>query len=323
MQSAKQALIRCENLDLFAAPPSPPPTPTSAEPVAGTDQAGQPQLLFRIGPDDQLDLFRHSPAEVAATAARRALKDLSVARVHAQLVLLRRLPAYGNFVADCDLCVELIERHDARWADAALAVPWIESELWAAATRCLQRDAMLLLRPALLALLEHASQVPFDADNRHAHPSYLWQLLDQPAQAVAALELDPLWREQPAALVWHAHLSEQAQLPERVHADVVELCLAWPDAAESWLSTSHSFASRWSAWCDLDPELPLHAFPAWCRLTRATEFPLPATDQRLGASLLRSAGQLAACPSDLTLRKALNSLCPGLLAAFLAGRSGY
>lgn len=321
MRSAKLALIRCENLDLFAAPPSMPALPLMPESVAVSDQNGEPELLFRIGPDDQLDLFRHSPAEIATSATRRALKDIDPARARGQLALLRHLPAHAAFVADADRCVELIERHDERWADTARAVAWIETELWAAATRCLQRDAMLLLRPALLALLEQATARPFDPDCRQAHPGYLWQLLDQPAQALAALELDPLWREQPEALHWHAQLSELAHLPEHLQADVLELCLAWPDAAESFLSSSRSWASRWSDWCDLDLDLPQHAFPAWCRLTRAAEFPLDASDQRPGAQLLRSAQELAASPSDLRLRKAIHALCPGLLAAFLARRS--
>lgn len=322
MQSAKLALLRCENLDLFAATVTASAAPTHTETITAEAQGGEPGLLFRIGPDDQLDLFRHSPAEIAANETRRALKDLDVARVRRHLASLRKASAYTHFVADCDQCIELILRQDPRWADAALAVPWIESVLWPAATRCLQRDAMLLLCPALLALVERSAQRPFDAQRPHAHPSYLWQLLGESAQAVAALERDPHWRDQPQALVWHAQLSEQAQFHERVIADVFELCLSWPDAAETWLSSSQSWATRWSAWCELDDALPPHAFPAWCRLIRATDFPLPtASDLRPGAQVLRIAHQLAGNGVDLALRKALHALCPGLLAAFLATRA--
>ena len=322
MHPAKLALLRCENLDLFAASVSTQPAPAPPLPAENELQADDPDFLFRIRPDDQLDLFRNSPAEIAATEARRALKELAVARVRKQLVALRKAPAYAHFVADCEKCIELIERLDSRWADPAIAVPWIEAELWPAASRCLQREAMGLIRPALLALLEGRAECPFDAQNRRAHPSYLWHLLDEHTQAVAALELDTHWREQAAALVWHAQLSEEAQLHERAAADIAELCLAWPDDAESWLSASRSWAGRWSAWCDLDDALPMHAFPAWCRLTRASEFPLPpATDQRPGALLLRIAHQLAGDTTDLSLRKALHAQCPALLALFLASRA--
>ena len=59
-------------------------------------------------------------------------------------------------------------------------------------------------------------------------------------------------------------------------------------------SASPAWATRWSAWCDLDEAMPLQAFPAWCRLTRASEFPPPAaTDQRPGAQLMWIAQQLA------------------------------
>lgn len=322
MHPVKQALLRCETLDLFAA--SPPvgavPTPTELDAVDG--HTPEPGFLFRIRPEDQLDLFRHSPAEMAAAAARRALKDHAIERVREELTMLRSAPAYQPFIADAKLCLELIERRDVRWLDPGIAVPWIETELQPAAKRCLQGDAPLLVRPALQALLEHSEPRPFDPNCRHAHPAYLWQLLDQPAQAKAALELDSNWRDQVESLIWHAELSEQALLHEDVHADLLELCLAWPEAAESWLSTSRAWATRWNAWCELDDALPMHAFPAWCRLTRATEFlPPPAGDQRPGSQLLRVADQLLGNATDLTLRKALNALCPALLAAFLAVRS--
>ncbi len=321
MHPAKPALLRSENLDLFAASASTRPAPTPPPPTETGHQADEPDFLFRIRPDDQLDLFRNSPAEIAATEARRALKDLDVERVRRQLATLRKAPAFAHFVADCERCVELIERRDPRWAAAAIAVSWIEAELWPAARRCLTREAMMLVRPALLALLGRSDERPFDAPNRQAHPSYLWHLLDEPAQAVAALELDPQWRDQADALVWHVQLSEQAQLHERVFADIAELCLSWPVDAESWLSSSRTWASRWSAWCDLDDALPMHAFPAWCRLTRACEFALPpASDQRPGARLLRIAHELAGNAADLNLRKALNAQCPALLAAFLISR---
>jgi hypothetical protein len=324
MQSAKQALIRCETLDLFTTAAFLEPALAATEPDAGAVQSSNVGFLFRIRPEDQLDLFRHSQAEIAAAALRQALRDRDVERGLGQLRSLRKVPAYRQFVADAELCVELIERRDPRWLDPALAVPWIEAELRPAAERCVQRDASLLVRPALMGLLERCEPCRFDPDCRHAHPAYLWQLLGQPAQAVTALELDPHWCEQADSLIWHAELSEQASLQERVHADLVELCLAWPDAAESWLSASRAWAVRWSAWCDLDDALPMHAFPAWIRLTRATEFPpLPASDQRPGAQLLHVANQLAGNMTDLTLRRSLNALCPALLAAFLAERSRH
>jgi hypothetical protein len=319
MPSAKPALLRCENLDLFAPPPEAAAMP--ADVVGGDAQAPEPDSFGAIEPENQLDLFRHSPTEIAAAEARRALKDRAVVLARDKFALLRHAPSYAHFVAAGDGCLELIERNDPRWADPGLAVPWIESELWPAAEHCLQRDAMLLVRPALLALIDCAGQCSFDPDRQHAHPSYLWHLLGEPAQAVAAVELDPCWRDRVSVLCWHAELSEQAGFHDRVHADVVELCLASPDAAESWLSASREWATRWSAWCDLDDALPLCAFPAWCRLTRSSEFPLPATnDQRPGAELLRVADRLARNAHDLALRKMLHALCPALLATYLATR---
>ena len=94
------------------------------------------------------------------------------------------------------------------------------------------------------------------------------------------------------------------------------------DAAESWLSTSPNWARRWAAWCELDDALPIQAFPAWCRLSRAVEFPLPPdSDPRPGAQWLRSADRLARDSHNLALRKALHTQCPALLANWLADRT--
>jgi hypothetical protein len=323
MPRSRPTIDRCLNLDLFA----PAPEAVSALPsIAGVDSIEalpESELPAPAGPADQLDLFRDSPAEIAASAARRALEAGSAALAREKLAPLRGLPAYVLFLADCERCLELVERRDARWRDAAIAVPWIESELWPAAERCLARSAMRLLRPALLALLDDIERAPLPGPTRHAHPAYLWQILGEPAQAVAAIERDPHWPGDPKTLIWHAELSERGELHARVHADVAELCFAWPDEAEAWLGGSRTWAAPWTAWCDLDEILPAHAFPAWARLTRATEFPLPAAhDTRPGAALLRCADALARNPADLALRKALHSQSPTLMAAFLEARGG-
>lgn len=323
MQVATAALIRCETLDLFGPPAavlSPPiPAPAEVEPAdADPPWSG---LLFRIGPDDQLDLFRHSPAQMAAARARRALGALDTAAARQHLSALSRMPDFAAFLADCEHCIELIERRDPRWTDPVNAVPWLESVLQPAAERCLQGDASLLTRPAWHALLEHAGAPPFDSACRHAHPSYLWQALGETARAISALEQDPRWRQQADALLWHAELCEQAQWSESLAADLLELCLDWPDDAEVWLSSSRTWSRRWANWCDLDDALPMQAFPAWCRLTRGVDFPLPPdSDQRPGAQWLRLAHQLVRDGQNLALRKTLKAQCPALLAAWLAER---
>ena len=315
MHVTKESLIRCETMDLFGAPS---PASGNANDEIQGPEPGPPQ---RTEPD-QLDLFRHSPSELAANDVRRALKERDAVGAGRYLAGLNGASGYATFVADCALCIELIERQDARWGQPAQTVPWIELELWPAAERSLQRDAMLLVRPALMAVLDRCEQHRFDPNCRHAHASYVWQLLGQPAQAALALEQDPHWREQLDVLLWHAELSEQAQMHERASADVLDLCLMWPDAAETWLSTSRAWSSRWFAWCELDDALPMHAFPAWCRLTRAVECSIPgASDQRPGAQLLRTADQLARNAKDLALRKTLQAQSPGLLAAWLTERS--
>lgn len=312
------------NLDLFG-PSIAAPAAACAVDDGGVEDAGRVVEVVTscaTVSDAQRDLFRDSPAEIIANTARRALCELAVERVRQCLVELRPLPAYAQFIADCDACLELIERRDPRWRDVALAVAWVESELSPAAERCVPGNAPQLLRPALMALLQTMPPVQDTAGRHRAHPAYLWQLLREPTQAVTAIEADARWREHPGTLVWHAELCEQAGLNQRALADVVALCLSWPAQAEQWLGSSPAWARRWSAWCDLDDALPMHAFPAWACLRHTNELPMPeAGDARPGAALLRLADQLARDPADLALRKALQRHSPALLSAYLAARS--
>lgn len=310
---------RGSDIDLFG-PPSAKPEAT-ADGAADADDPIEDAGTPSTAPDWQLDLFRHSPAEIAAHGARQALLTHSVEQAHEHLAALRPLPAYARFVTDCAACIELIERRDPRWQDVAQAVTWIESELAAAAERCVPGEAMQLLRPALHALLQAAPPASDTTRPHRAHPAYLWQLLGEPAQALVAIEADARWRSQPASLAWHGEICEQAGLHQRATVDVVELCLSWPAEAELWLASSAAWMARWNAWCELDDALPMHAFPAWTRLLHTGEIPMPeAGDARPGASLLRRADRLARAPSDLALRKALQRQCPALLSAYLAAR---
>ena len=313
-----------ENLDLFGDPAAPALLPATPDPVDQPEPLAESSFLFRIGPNDQRDLFKDSPADLAAGAIRAALKAQDLDQIRVELAQLRRYRTHELFVQDVERCIALIERDDVRWNDVATAVAWIESELGPAARRCLHRQADALIRPALLALIERAGPPPYCATPREGHPSYLWQALDEPIRAAAALETDPDWRMQASSLCWHADLSELSGDTRQLHADVAELCIAHPAEAEQWLATSRYWTARWSAWCDLESELPTHAFPAWCRLTRAVEFPVPdPDDQRIGAALLRLAqGLCSNAGADLGLRKELRALCPELLAEFLSHRSG-
>jgi hypothetical protein len=314
-----------ENLDLFGGPSRAPSTDAqvcSVEEVTdGGSDANAPVSSAATAVESQLDLFRDARAEIAANAARRAARELAVDEVRRCLAALRPLPAFAPFVADGDACLELIERRDPRWQDAARAVDWIELELLPAAKRFVPDAAAQLLRPALMALLNGASPAHGAVGRSRAHPAHLWQLLGEPAQAIAALEADPRWRDHPDTLAWHAALCEDAGLNTLALVDVVDLCLSWSTQAEHWLESNPAWAERWTAWCELDDALPMYAFPAWARLRCIQDVPVPdATDERPGAELLRVADQLACNPADLALRKALQRQSPALLSAFLEAR---
>jgi hypothetical protein len=240
------------------------------------------------------------------------------------LAVLRDQASYREFVADARCCLELIEPADPRWDALASAVSWLELQLWPAAERLLGRGARALVQPRLHGLLSHCDASPYDPAQPSVHASYLWHLLGDPASALVAIEADTNWTQHPASLRWHAELCQQAGQGARLLADCAELCMAFPDEAESLLASNRSLCAHWDRYCEIEPGLPVWSFPAWAALTGRLPFGAPAPgDTRPGARLLAAALPLrASAGADMNLRRVVHSLCPGLLQTYLQSRAG-
>lgn len=302
------------NLDLFA-PVAAPVSPPVAEPAA----SAEPPTL-----GDQLDLFLHSDIEQAAARARRALRLLALDAVRVEIAYIRaHSSTLEGFVRDIECCVEAIERRNPRWHDIRAAMHWIESELRPAAARALAEHADIPLRIALQSLLPQADVAPYQAATARTHRSYLHHLLGEHEQAIAALVLDSAWRSNESALRWHAELCRARNEHVAEFADIAELCFEFPASAEIEICASPGLAAHWDEFCDTDPALPVHAFPAWCRLLHAVPFGVAgADDTRPGGTLLAIATALAATGgADVAVRKSMQLHAPQLLSAWLRRRS--
>ena len=316
-KTVHRSMIQCINLDLFA------PVPVAApEPALSADQhaSADPPSTLR----DQLDLFLHSDVEQAAARARRALRQLSVAQVRVEIAYIRaHSSSLERFARDIECCIEAIERRDPRWRDTGAAVRWIESELCPAAARALADHADVPVRVALRSLLAQADATPYRGETAHTHRSYLYHLLGEHQQAIAALVLDSAWRSSESALRWHAELSRARNDHAAVLADIAELCFEFPASAETQISASPSLATHWDEFCDVDSAMPVHAFPAWCRLLHAVPFSSAGDpDTRPGGALLAIAAALASTAgADLATRKSMQLHCPQLLSAWLRQRA--
>ncbi len=218
-----------------------------------------------------------------------------------------------------ECCIEAIERGHPRWQDTGAALDWIESALRPAAARALADHPDRVVHLALRSLLAQADDRPYQAATAHTHHSYLYHLLGEYEQAMAAVERDSAWRSNEAALCWHAELARAGSDHKAEFADIAELCFAFPESAEIAICASPSLAAHWDEFCDAEPAMPIHAFPAWCRLLHAV--PLVCArdaDPRPGGSLLGIATALATTAgADLAVRKSMQLLAPQLLSTWL------
>ncbi len=272
-------------------------------------------------PSHQLDLFRHSGRDQSIARAIRGLREQSRTEVRIEIEILRKhSDGLEALIDDLVSCLEALEQSHARWKAIDLAMCWIEDTLRPAAMRILDRDAQHLVNFALRALLPLTHAQAYTTTSYRGHRSYLLGLLGRSREAIDALTLDCDWAASPFARVKHLSLCRAAGDQTAELADIAELCFEHPSLAEAELMLSPMLDGLLDEFCELDPQLSIHVFPAWCRLLHALPFkPRTEASDRPGEWILelatRMSGQTA---GDLSLRKQLQQACPPLLSAWLA-----
>jgi len=268
----------------------------------------------------QLDLFRDTPADQSRARLRRCLMAEDLAGASSERALLIGFGALSEAeIRDLDALEALIALRLA--PDPRSTLEWLELELWPAAVRVLQLEAWPLVTKRLRSIGAALEAVAYDPEHPAWHASHVWLLLNDWERVRVAIEGEAGWTGCGARLALHARACDHTGRHERAWIDRCELCFAHAHVAEQAMSEDDAIEGYWNEFLDLDPELDVAAFPAWCRLLHGVPIALYPSNNGYGARLLRAASMLAAAPAGIPERRTLQQLEPALLTHWLAARA--
>jgi len=109
--------------------------------------------------------------------------------------------------------------------------------------------------------LDFLDEAPF------GDPDHIQQDLLQWKAVRRAVEQEPRWHTDAVLLLRHAQACDQLHQQAAALASWFELCWRFPAQGDALASIgNHELRRQWTAYLDLDPELPVQSFPAWLLL---------------------------------------------------------
>ncbi|MBU0499117.1 MAG: hypothetical protein KJ558_06115 [Gammaproteobacteria bacterium] len=285
-------------------------------------------VLFRTGfrkdrSIPQLDLFLDNTGNNLANEAVAALGDRDPAKARAAIdQLIRVEPLHPRI----DPLLGLIELSPETGFDEA-ALRRLDREIAPLAHELLGQAATNYLIPLWRRAAEALDQEPFVPDNPDRHASRLWESAGDPANALAAVEREPRWRDQPELLISHAAACARLQRHQEALLDLFRLCWAFPGQIANAIERLEGlYQHPWRRFLDDDHDLGDSDFPAWLliqhplHVEQLNEKQLAGLDPAPGfLSLLR-----LVCAERQRLspeyRAALKGEHPALLACYLKRR---
>lgn len=218
----------------------------------------------------QMDLFMDSQPMVLE---RDLIDALGAGRLEAAEAALQRLRTLHT---DRARTAELAELTAFRQAldslDPRQALERLEAHLESLARRRLGERARDYLLPLWRCLAARLAALPFDPRRPRCHASHAALQGLAWGEALAAVERESDWRDQPALLERHALACCRLGRRDAALGDWFRLCWLFPAAAEPVLSAQDlpdpELRLVWRTFGDLDADLETTAFPGWWRLTR-------------------------------------------------------
>jgi hypothetical protein len=225
---------------------------------------------YRKPPDQlQLDLFTDSPATCLVNGIIASIADRQPAEARRQLDRLFDVAPDHARLGELERLTEAAESLSRPVEDIAGELRQLQATLTPLAASVLGRTRYNLLVPLWRRLSRALQDQPYRAEQPELHASFTAsQSLDWD-EARHAVEREDNWRGDAVLLLRHATACDQQHDEAAALASWFALCWRFPqqtDALES--SPSQTLRQNWSAFQDLDPELPVQLFPAWLLLRR-------------------------------------------------------
>jgi hypothetical protein len=268
------------------------------------------------GLTQQLDLFEHSPLNVALHEFGQALLRRDLVAGERCLVQLRnQSQVTGTLLSDCAELLRAASDSSVLLRDPERGLQYLRERLAPLARRWLGGSARLHEQHLLTRIAQAMDVRGFVNGRDHVHPAELWLELGQTEQAQRSVNADLFWRGCPLRLVLQARIAERLGDALLTLDAWVRLCLIDPPRAEWALPRSVLLQTPWGDFSDLDPELETCWFPLWLELTR---LPLPRfrdlPEVGAPAQLLLLAQHTQPSERDSAgFRRAVQQVCPPLL----------
>ena len=314
----------------------------------GTNQALNQACASALEPAAdrcQLDLFHDSHELLLETGIRDALARHRLADARDRLAeLMHHNPRHGQLRGYLQLLQVADEGGQEDVDEAASARLEVLDGIEPLARDLLGHQARDFLSALWAELAQRLARASFDPASPRLHASHAWSRAERWDAVRAAVEQEPLWRDQPFLLTLHAEAAWRRRDPATAQRDWAWMCWEHPHQAERLLNSptfpDQQLQQLWQAFEDLDVDAALGSppgpaddrgeiletedFPAWLLLhdlsSAAAMPPEAAPDDERGAGYRILHGIISGDDS-IALRRELDDVHPLLLRLFLASLS--
>jgi hypothetical protein len=168
-------------------------------------------------------------------------------------------------IGELELLLDSQHRLDQPVTDSAGELHWLQNQLTPLTETLLGSASRDLLVPHWRRLTYALIDSPFDPARPQLHASYTAIAAMDWHTVRRVVEQESNWKNHPLLLQRHAGACTQLQAPGPALASWFSLCWRFPDTAADAIErqTDPTLANYWLRFLELEPELPIHSFPAW------------------------------------------------------------
>jgi len=216
----------------------------------------------------QLDLFTDTSATYRVNGVIRALERLDAADARHSLSQLSETAPDHPHLGELERLTEALESLGSdRDMDVEEALRRLQGETTWLAERHLHRASGQLLIPLWRRLSTALADHPFGPSRPELHLSYTAaQARDWP-EVRRGVEREAAWNRQAVLLERHALACSELREEAAALKSWYLLCWQFPERGDRLEKCGdHALKGAWQDFLDLDPELPVQAFPAWLLL---------------------------------------------------------
>ncbi len=276
----------------------------------------------------QLDMFTDTPATNRVNGITQALANRDTGEARRQLEGLYDTAPDHIHLGELEQLVEAAENLATPVDDVAAELRMLQETLTPLAENLLGKDSRNLLIPLWRRLAAALRDQPYHAAHPERHLSHAASQAMDWDSARQAVEQVPEWQGDPVLLQRHARACERLHRRHDALLSWFNLCWRFPEQGDAIESGSDTELHRqWEAFLELEPELPVHNFPAWLLLKKPGLGKMLAGPRHETAdcpasyrTLYQLTGLSAQGDDDITLRARLKRQDPVLFQYYLSSR---